>query len=99
MSEHETAEVEVPMGPENREKGAAAEAAWNDKFAAYEAVLMYGGVYWNVMADYATDVSAAGDEGFAPPSAEVRVYYGAADTCIGMAVATVGELVDACLNS
>ena len=24
------------------------------------------------------------------------VYYGAADTCVGLATATVGELIDAC---
>ena len=29
----------------------------------------------------------------------IRLYYGAADTCIGLAIATVGDLVDACLNS
>lgn len=40
-----------------------------------------------------------GDDGFAPPGAEVRIYYGAADTSVGLAVAAVGDLVDACLNS
>jgi beta-1,4-mannooligosaccharide/beta-1,4-mannosyl-N-acetylglucosamine phosphorylase len=38
-------------------------------------------------------------DGFAPDAAEVRLYYGAADTCIGLATATVGELVDACRNA
>ncbi len=33
-------------------------------------------------------------EGFALPDSEVFVYYGAADTCVGLAVATVGELIN-----
>ncbi len=35
-------------------------------------------------------------EGFAEPDAEVRVYYGAADTVVGLATATVAELIEAC---
>ena len=35
-------------------------------------------------------------DGFAADNAEVKVYYGAADTSIGLATATVKELVDAC---
>jgi beta-1,4-mannooligosaccharide/beta-1,4-mannosyl-N-acetylglucosamine phosphorylase len=35
-------------------------------------------------------------EGFADPGAVVRIYYGAADTCVGLAVSTVGELIAAC---
>jgi beta-1,4-mannooligosaccharide/beta-1,4-mannosyl-N-acetylglucosamine phosphorylase len=35
-------------------------------------------------------------EGFALPGSPVKVYYGAADTCVGLAVTTVGELLDAC---
>ena len=38
-------------------------------------------------------------EGFATPSSRVLVYYGAADTCIGVATATVAELVRACRDS
>ncbi len=34
-------------------------------------------------------------EGFALPASPVRVYYGAADTCVGLAVTTVGELLAA----
>ncbi len=34
-------------------------------------------------------------EGFALPSSPARVYYGAADTAVGVAVSTVGELLDA----
>jgi beta-1,4-mannooligosaccharide/beta-1,4-mannosyl-N-acetylglucosamine phosphorylase len=36
------------------------------------------------------------DEGFALPESRVRVYYGAADTCVGLATATVAELIGAC---
>ena len=35
-------------------------------------------------------------EGFAPPESRVFVYYGAADTCVGLAETTVGELLAAC---
>jgi beta-1,4-mannooligosaccharide/beta-1,4-mannosyl-N-acetylglucosamine phosphorylase len=34
-------------------------------------------------------------EGFAPPEARVRIYYGAADTCVGLAETTVRELLEA----
>lgn len=34
-------------------------------------------------------------EGFALPSSPVKVYYGAADTVVGLAVTTIGELLDA----
>jgi len=36
------------------------------------------------------------DEGFARPDSVVRVYYGAADTVIGLAETTVAELLDEC---
>lgn len=35
-------------------------------------------------------------DGFAKPNSLVRVYYGAADTAIGLATATVAELIDHC---
>ena len=35
------------------------------------------------------------DEGFAKPGSLVRIYYGAADTCIGLATTTIGELIEA----
>ena len=35
----------------------------------------------------------------AAPDARVRIYYGAADTCIGLADTTVGELLRACRES
>jgi beta-1,4-mannooligosaccharide/beta-1,4-mannosyl-N-acetylglucosamine phosphorylase len=35
-------------------------------------------------------------EGYALPDSEVFVYYGAADTVVGLAVSTLGELIDRC---
>jgi beta-1,4-mannooligosaccharide/beta-1,4-mannosyl-N-acetylglucosamine phosphorylase len=35
-------------------------------------------------------------EGFALPDSEVYVYYGAADTCVGLAVSTIAELIGHC---
>ncbi|MCX6232169.1 MAG: glycoside hydrolase family 130 protein [Bacteroidetes bacterium] len=34
------------------------------------------------------------NEGFAKPDSEVYVYYGAADTCVGLAVTTINELLE-----
>jgi beta-1,4-mannooligosaccharide/beta-1,4-mannosyl-N-acetylglucosamine phosphorylase len=34
-------------------------------------------------------------EGFALPDSEVKIYYGAADTSIGLATATIQELINA----
>jgi beta-1,4-mannooligosaccharide/beta-1,4-mannosyl-N-acetylglucosamine phosphorylase len=36
------------------------------------------------------------DEGFARAESPVRLYYGAADTCIGLAETTIGRLLEAC---
>lgn len=41
-------------------------------------------------------VESFDDDGFAEPFARALVYYGAADTCVGVATATVAELVAAC---
>ncbi|MBU0741163.1 glycoside hydrolase family 130 protein [bacterium] len=38
-------------------------------------------------------------EGFAPPDADLKVYYGAADTVVGLAVGTVRELLGACRDA
>ncbi|MCZ6837454.1 MAG: glycoside hydrolase family 130 protein [Planctomycetota bacterium] len=35
------------------------------------------------------------DDGYAKPDSLVRVYYGAADTCIGLATTTIRELIEA----
>jgi beta-1,4-mannooligosaccharide/beta-1,4-mannosyl-N-acetylglucosamine phosphorylase len=37
-------------------------------------------------------------EGYALPSSPVKVYYGAADTAVGLAVTTVGELLEAAME-
>jgi beta-1,4-mannooligosaccharide/beta-1,4-mannosyl-N-acetylglucosamine phosphorylase len=36
------------------------------------------------------------DEGFARADSPVRLYYGAADTCVGLAETTIDRLLDAC---
>jgi beta-1,4-mannooligosaccharide/beta-1,4-mannosyl-N-acetylglucosamine phosphorylase len=35
-------------------------------------------------------------DGYATPGSTVRVYYGAADTCVGLALTTIDELLAAC---
>ena len=45
------------------------------------------------------DAPETDTDGFAADDAEVRIYYGAADTAIGLAEATVGELVEACTHA
>ncbi len=35
-------------------------------------------------------------DGFAGADSELRLYYGAADSCVGLATATVGRLLEAC---
>ncbi len=35
------------------------------------------------------------ENGFALPGSEVKVYYGAADTSIGLAVSTINDLIEA----
>ncbi len=37
------------------------------------------------------------EDGFADESSEVLVYYGAADTCVGLCTTTVAELISACV--
>jgi len=41
-------------------------------------------------------VERSDDAGFAEPESRVLVYYGAADTCIGLATTTVRELLESC---
>ncbi len=38
------------------------------------------------------------DEGFADPESEVKIYYGAADTVVGLYLATIQELLDAAME-
>jgi beta-1,4-mannooligosaccharide/beta-1,4-mannosyl-N-acetylglucosamine phosphorylase len=41
-------------------------------------------------------VERADRDGFALPESPVRVYYGAADTCVGLATTTIGEILAEC---
>lgn len=41
-------------------------------------------------------VKECDSDGYALPESEVFVYYGAADTCVGLAVSTVAELIQHC---
>jgi predicted GH43/DUF377 family glycosyl hydrolase len=41
-------------------------------------------------------VDECDDEGYARPKSTVRIYYGAADTVVGLATTTVQALIDAC---
>jgi beta-1,4-mannooligosaccharide/beta-1,4-mannosyl-N-acetylglucosamine phosphorylase len=38
-------------------------------------------------------------EGFAIESSEVKIYYGAADTSVGLLITTIGELIDASMEA
>lgn len=49
----------------------------------------------NVVFPSGWTVSPVSADGVAPPEARVRVYYGAADTCVGLAETTVAALVAA----
>ncbi len=40
--------------------------------------------------------SEVDDDGFVTSASELKIYYGAADTCIGLATTTVARLIDAC---
>jgi beta-1,4-mannooligosaccharide/beta-1,4-mannosyl-N-acetylglucosamine phosphorylase len=53
----------------------------------------------NVVFPSGWTVASMDDDGFAPDDAEVRIYYGAADTVVGLAVTTIGELIAACQTS
>ncbi len=37
-------------------------------------------------------VTGLDEQGIAGPDSEIRLYYGAADTCIGLATTTVGQI-------
>ncbi len=50
----------------------------------------------NVVFPSGAVVEIVDDEGFAPDNALVNIYYGAADTVVGLAQGTVGALVAAC---
>ena len=45
-------------------------------------------------------LSVAKDNGaILEPDGELKVYYGAADTCIGLATAQIDDLITACLEN
>jgi len=50
----------------------------------------------NVVFPSGMTVTGTGPGGFAPPESPVRIYYGAADTSVGLATTTIGRLIDAC---
>ena len=50
----------------------------------------------NVVFPSGATVSLIDDQGFAPDDALLRIYYGAADTVVGIAEGTIGDLVNAC---
>jgi beta-1,4-mannooligosaccharide/beta-1,4-mannosyl-N-acetylglucosamine phosphorylase len=41
-------------------------------------------------------VQHSDDEGFAEPDSKIYLYYGAADTCVGLAICRVSDLIAAC---
>jgi beta-1,4-mannooligosaccharide/beta-1,4-mannosyl-N-acetylglucosamine phosphorylase len=53
----------------------------------------------NVVFPTGLTVSETDEEGFAVTSSELRLYYGAADTVVGLAVSTVAEVLAACESS
>jgi len=50
----------------------------------------------NVVFPAGLTVADTDDEGYAVTSSELRLYYGAADTVVGLAVSTVAEVIAAC---
>ncbi len=50
----------------------------------------------NVIFPGGVTVAETDDDGFAVTSSELRLYYGAADTSVGLAISTVAEVVAAC---
>jgi len=52
----------------------------------------------NVVFPSGAIVEDIGADGFARRSGRVSIYYGAADTCVGLAYATIDELIDAALQ-
>jgi predicted GH43/DUF377 family glycosyl hydrolase len=50
----------------------------------------------NVVFPGGLTVSRTDADGFADPAGEVRLYYGAADTSVGLAVSTIADIIAAC---
>lgn len=53
----------------------------------------------NVVFPSGAIVERMNSNGFAEKSSEVKIYYGAADTCIGLATTTIAELIQAAMRS
>ncbi len=68
---------------------------WNNILEPRESYELMGQVP-NVVFPSGMIVEGYDAEGFALPDARVLVYYGAADTCVGLATSTVERLVSAC---
>ena len=69
--------------------------SWNNILEPRETYEMVGQVP-NVVFPGGMIVERWDEEGYALPESRVRVYYGAADTCVGLATATVADLIGAC---
>ncbi|MEK7667444.1 MAG: glycoside hydrolase family 130 protein [Gemmatimonadota bacterium] len=69
--------------------------SWNNILEPREPYEMVGQVP-NVVFPGGMIVERTDAEGFALPESPVHVYYGAADTCVGLATTTVRELIEAC---
>ncbi len=68
---------------------------WNNVLEPREPWELMGQVP-NVVFPSGMIVDSLDEEGYALPESEARIYYGAADTCVGLATATVGELLSWC---
>ena len=69
--------------------------SWNNLLEPRELYEMVGQVP-NVVFPGGMVVERCDAEGYALPESPVRVYYGAADTCVGLATTTIGDLIGAC---
>ena len=69
--------------------------SWNNLLEPREPYEMVGQVP-NVVFPGGMVVERFDSEGYALPESPVRIYYGAADTCVGLATTTIGDLIKAC---
>ena len=69
--------------------------SWNNVLEPRELYELVGQVP-NVVFPGGMIVEEHDAEGFAREDSAVKIYYGAADTCVGLATTTVGELLAAC---
>jgi beta-1,4-mannooligosaccharide/beta-1,4-mannosyl-N-acetylglucosamine phosphorylase len=69
--------------------------SWNNLLEPREAYEMVGQVP-NVVFPGGMVVERSDAEGYALPESPVQIYYGAADTCVGLATTTIAELIGAC---